>query len=296
MKKQSIIKLLALSLGLGAICAIPSTQASLLSYESFSGYTVPAELQSAGNPAVTGYTGNWTDVDFGDQEPGTLAGSLDYTGAGYFTETGDRAGVPSNTGGDTPQAGSGRVYRLLDSSLAVNSSTAGTLYMSFLFQRGTGTGSNVYQTLALYDGVTSAPSGPVDQNRNFDIGVNASTTYNFGVESGTGQTNHSTGVTADTGVHLFVVKFTLSATASSDSVTVWLDPTIGLGDPTGGTTVSGRNLTWDRLALSNYDDNSAAWDEIRWGTTIADVVPEPGTFAMLLGGMGMLTLFRRRRA
>jgi fibronectin-binding autotransporter adhesin len=32
------------------------------------------------------------------------------------------------------------------------------------------------------------------------------------------------------------------------------------------------------------------------GTQIALVVPEPGTFAMLLGGMGMLTLFRRRRA
>jgi autotransporter-associated beta strand protein len=32
------------------------------------------------------------------------------------------------------------------------------------------------------------------------------------------------------------------------------------------------------------------------GSQIALVVPEPGTFAMLLGGIGMLSLFRRRRA
>lgn len=80
---------------------------------------------------------------------------------------------------------------------------------------------------------------------------------------------------------------------------MWVDPTLGgVGDPAGGTTVSGRNLTWDRLALSDYDDNSAAWDEIRWGTTFnaVTVVPEPSTFTMLLFAWLGIWLTGRKRA
>lgn len=295
MKKQSSLKLLALSLGLTVAGITQSTNASLLSYDGFgAGYTVPAELPSSGSPAVTGYTGAWTDVDFGDQEPGTLAGSLDYTDALYLAETGDKVGVPTNTtGGEITAANSGRVFRLLDSSLTVTNSTADTLYLSFLFQSGQETGATTYQMLSLYNTDTA------DANRNFDAGLtnNGGQTglaYNFGADNA----YSSTGVAANTAVHLFVVKFTLSATALSDSLTVWLDPTLGAGDPSGGTTVSGVDLTWDRLAFSDYEGNSANWDEVRWGTTFDDVtvVPEPGTFAMLLGGMGLLTLFRRRRA
>lgn len=271
------------------------SQAALTSYEPFSAYTVPAQLPSAGNPTVAGYTGSWVGTDFGTQRPGTLSGSLNYSDPLYLPSTGDRVGVPSNTGGDTPGAASGRAYRMLDSSLIVTSSTTGTRYLSFLFQRGTGTGSNIYQTLALGNAAS------LDSNRHFDIGVNASTQYNFGVNNiaGTGQDYFSTLVNTDTNVHLFVVKFTLSAANLSDSVTVWLDPVLGgVGDPVGGTTVSGRNLTWDRLALSDYDDNSAAWDEIRWGTTFNSVtlVPEPSSLA-LIGCAACLcwTMSRRRR-
>lgn len=280
---------LCLSLGIFAICAVPSAQAVVLSYESFSGYTVPAELQSAGNPTVAGYSGNWTDIDFGTQEPATQAGSLDYAGAGYAAEIGDKVGVPNSGGGETAEATSGRVFRMFDSSLVVNSSTTGTLYLSFLFQSGQQTGATTYQMLSLFDGSTT------DAARNFDLGLTTNggqsgTNYNFGVDN----IYSSTGVAADTSVHLLVAKFTLGATLGADSVTVWVDPTIGEGDPTGGTPVSGLDLTWDRLALSDYDGNSAAWDEIRWGTTFADVVPEPGAPLLLLGSMGMLVFFRRR--
>jgi MYXO-CTERM domain-containing protein len=77
---------------------------------------------------------------------------------------------------------------------------------------------------------------------------------------------------------------------------VWIDPTLGAGDASGGVTVSGANLIWVRLALSDYDGNSAAWDEIRWGTTFDSVTAVPEPAAALLGGLGLLGLLRRRRA
>jgi hypothetical protein len=273
-----------------AICLAPVvSSAAVLSHDSFSGYTA-GELPTNPAPSVTGYTGNWTDVDFGDAEPSITVGSLVYGDVQYAGSSGDRVTVATNVvGGEINAANSGRVFRVLDSSLAVTATTAGTVYMSFLFQSGQETGASIYQMLSLYDSNTS------DANRNFDIGLTTNggqtgTAYNFGADNA----YTSTGVAANTSVHLFVVKFDLSTAASSDSVTVWVDPTLGAGDPLGGTTVTGKDFTWDRLTFSDYDGNSAAWDEVRWGTNFNSVtIPEPG--ALLLGSLGLLPLLRRRR-
>lgn len=266
--KPSLIQLLAAAL------LLPSAaSAALLSQDSFSGYGL-GELPFVTNPAVTGYTGNWLDVDWGDAEPAVTAGSLAYAGANYATGSGNKVSVPNSVaGGETARGNSGRAYRLLDSSLTVTDTTVGTLYLSFLFQSGQQTGATNYQTLALYNTDTA------DVNRNFDIGLITSagfgqtgTQYNFGTDNA----YTSTGVAADTNVHLLVVKFDLSATAASDSVTVWVDPVLGAGEPTtGGVTVTGKDLTWDRLTLSDYDGNSCAWDDIRWGATFDNVTVDP---------------------
>jgi hypothetical protein len=294
--KTSSIKTLLLGIGIAAVCSIPAAQASLLSYEPFNTnnpYTVGTELDNnTPSPTVTGYTGNWTAVDWGNQQAGTIAGSLDYTGSGFAVEAGGKIGVPNDTTpGDIDISNSGRVYRSFDSSLTVTNSTTGTLYLSWLFQDGRETGATTYQMLELYNGTVQ------DSNRSFTMGLSTNGGFNGNqYHFGANEAYTGTGVNADTGVHLFVVKFTLSATTNSDSLTVWVDPTIGVGDPSGGTTVTGKNMLWDKLVVADYDGNSANWDEIRWGTTFAEVVPEPGTFAMLLSGVGMLSLIRRRRA
>ena len=287
---RSVCALLALAATGGSIA-----RADLLSTESFSGFTVGKQIQTmAAGPAVAGYTGAWTGVDFGTARPAAFLGSLVYSDPRYLGTSGDKAGVLSSTsGGEIIAGNSGRVYRLLDNTLKVTDSTAGVRYLSFLFVSGQQTGATTYQMLSLYDGSTA------DAVRNFDVGITtngglAGTQYNFGVDNS--YTN--TGVTATAAVRLIVVKFSLSATAGQDSVTVWVDPVLGAGEPAGGTTVTGKNITFDRLALSDYDGNSAAWDEIRWATTFDEatlgpvpptVTPAPGTFVQDAQGVTLET-------
>ena len=281
---------------------VPSlAHASTTSLESFTGYTAGVQIDEGANlpsPTVAGYTGNWTATNFGTQQPSVNASSLTYSDPLYVGSSGGSVGVPNNTtGGEIAAANSGRVYRTLDSTLTVNGTTAGTIYMSFLFQSGQETGLTTYQTLHLNQGTNG------DANRTFDLGITTNgdldgNEYGFGVNG-----NYGTGTaqelgTANASVHLFVVKFDLSASAGGDSVTAWFDPTLnGVGDPAGGVTVAGQDLVWDTLMLSDYDGNSASWDEIHWGTDFnsVTVAAVPESSSALLGSLGVFALMRRRR-
>jgi hypothetical protein len=286
-----------------ALAMISSAPAQLVSDESFltgtGGYTVGTKVTAdTPSPTVAGYTGDWTAVDFGTQWPTTAASSLVYDGAGYASGVGGSIGVPAYTGG-IAAGNSSRMYRLLDGTTAVTDATTGTLYLSFLYQSGQEHGATTYQMLDLYNGNTA------DANRAFTAGLttnggNTGTSYDFGIN----EAYTSTGVAADTAVHLFVVKFDLSATAASDSVTLWLDPTLGAGDPSGGFTTSGLDIAFDRLSISDYaavgtnGGNSGAWDEIRFGGTFDAVtvaaVPEPSIVGLFGLGVGGMFLLRRR--
>lgn len=263
-----------------AVLASTSTQAALVP-ESFNDYTV-GTLLSAESPAptVAGYTGNWS----GGLSQQTFAGSLAYGGAGYAPGTGNHIGVLANAPEVAWWQGGGEMTRQLDSSLTVTSTTTGTRYMSFLFQSST---YAQYQMLLLNQG----------GNRTFGAGLSYNdgdgSTYDYQGPDTIGQ---NIGVTATTTVNLFVVKFELSADADSDTVTVWLNPTLGgPGDPAGGMTQTGINLNFDNLRIADYGANPAKWDEIRWGDTFGDVTVVPEPRAALLGGLGLLALLCRRR-
>ena len=149
----------------GVTAALLGLQASaqLISSEPFAGYNTGTQLTAdLPSPAVAGYTGNWTGVDWGTGWPTSIAGSLNYLGAGYASGTGAHIGVAN---GNFDEAHSARMYRLLDSSLAVNSSTAGTLYLSWLYQNGLESGATIYQMLDLYNGNTA------DASRTFTAGL-----------------------------------------------------------------------------------------------------------------------------
>jgi fibronectin-binding autotransporter adhesin len=270
------------------LCA--TSQAQLISSESFSGYTPSVELPSdLPSPLVPGYTSNWTDISFGDAEPFTTNGSLAYAGAGYAAGIGQRIGKGADAAGIAGN-NSGRCFRVLDSSLVVGNRTEGIRYLSFLFQTGNeGAAGNAttYTTLTLNDANADA-----DGSRNFTLGIAdglGTSDYAFQVDNN-GAMISPFGPARDSSVHLFVIKFDLSTNTASDSVTAWIDPTLGAGEPAGGITFSGANLQFDRLVISDYASNSGFWDEIRWGTSFDSVTvsnpPVPPTVAAVANPAG----------
>lgn len=249
------------------------------------------------NPPIAGYSGPWTITNgFGPVSPVVFSGSLVYTDPLYLGSTGDRVGTPADATGISG-ANAGRVARLLSPELLVNDATTGTRYVSWLFRSGfenAAPNPQVYQTLALFDGAVGN-----DANRDFEAGIASGDfgTTNFAFRlANSGALVGNLGVPSDGGVHLFVAKFVLGDTPGADSATVWIDPVLGSGEPAGGVTVSGTDLRWDRLALSDYASDSSNWDEVRWGSNFNSVTLNsnaPDTFATWIAGydVGLLTGF-----
>ncbi len=273
----------------------------LVSHDSFdpaAGYeTGELPLQ---DPPVDGYDGAWTDIDFGDAEPEIIAGSLTYPDPLYLGSSGHHAGKAADTE-SINATNSGRTYRKLAPRLVVADNTTGTRYLSWLYRNGNEDAvpqPYIHSVLSLYqDTGGAAPSGDAAR-RTFQAGISEAdfATTHFGFRYDDWQVG-DLGVAVDANVHLFVVKFELSDEPGGDSITVWLDPPLGTGEPAGGITFTDLEVAFDSLALSDYASNSVAWDEIRWGSTFDSVTlhPDPpeGFAAWIAGypGVGELDDF-----
>lgn len=238
-------------------------------FDTAAGYTL-GELPLQ-NPAVTGYDGAWTDVDFGDAEPAVQSGSLSYPDPLYLGSSGDQIGKAADAAG-IGAANSGRAWRKLAPAQVVAGNTTGVRYLSFLYRNGNENAAGnptTYSTLALYQ------SDATDANRNFEAGVaDDALGANLFFRVNNTETGNL-GVPLDSDVHLMVVKFDLSDQSASDHITVWLDPQLGAGEPAGGVAVSNRDVAFDRMVFSDYASNSSAWDEVRWGSTFDSVTLNP---------------------
>lgn len=259
-----------------------TASAAIIVSDSFltggSNYNTGSTTITGQGPAVTGMTGNWLAGSAGNFPVVTTG--LDYTGSNYITES----------GGSLSKNSSARVGRLL--TTAYDNSSTGTVYLSFLMQTSN-TNAGDYRALELHSG------GFADSpNRKFQIGFHSGdfgSTTNYGV-----RVNGVASLlgTNDTLVNLFVARFVFSTTSNADSVTVWRNPDLtGSGDLTGGTTLTGFDMAFDRISMAAFNGPTTSWDEVRIGTSVDDirlvVVPEPS--AALLGGLGVLALLRRRR-
>jgi hypothetical protein len=263
-----------------------TASAAIIVSDSFltggSNYNTGSATITGQGPAVTGMTGNWLAGTAGNFPVVTTG--LNYTGTNYIAEDG---------GSLSRGTGSARLGRLL--TTPYDNASTGTVYLSFLMQTPN-TFSGDYRALELHNG------GFVDgTHREFQLGFQSTdfnSTTNYGVRLNNSNTTRAVLGTNNSGVNLFVAKFVFSTTTNADSVTVWQNPDLtGSGDLTGGTTLTGFDMAFDRISMAAFNGPATSWDEVRIGTSVDDirlvVVPEPS--AALLGGLGVLALLRRRR-
>ena len=274
------------TLALGAM----EGRAALLAYDGFriatDGYT-QGNLGGQ-NPTTPGFTGAWDQPNIFGSGSAVVnsASALTYPGA----TTDNTGGVATSSGANS----GARVSRLLASPFTAT--TSGTFYFSFLTQVPD-TNKQGYVGLEMHNGGTDDSQRTFQAGFNGDVAPNNGTTYGIRVNNATTASSGVTPVANQTA--LFVVKFTLSATDLSDSITVWVNPS-DLSSEAGsgaGTTISGVNFTAERIGFGDFFSSGGKFDELRVGTTYQDVtaVPEPTSAAFLAGGAALLGMLRRRR-
>ena len=251
---------------LSAALLLPSAaRAGLLAYEPFdypNGQLLPGQVSNA-----TGFTGVWRQIV---NNAILTAGSLEYSGAGGTLAT----------SGNHPYMGQGR--NLLDINPAAfagyldgagNVGANGTtIYVSFLMQL-TAPGSDPIAGFGFHrDG---------DADANFHIHLDNSTanhggSQNFFLTDFTGPALNQNAVVLpgpSTATNLFVLRFDFAA--GPDTVRAYANPPLGTEPASANGTITGANLSFDRVAFANFGGGAAELhvDEIRIGTTYASVTP-----------------------
>ena len=286
MKNTPFLKGLAL-LALALAFVTAPARATLMAYEGFASTNYTAGQLPGQSPVVSGFVTNaWYNNT--NVSAGGASQALTYSNI-----------VSDNTGGSYTTAVGGRSTRAMSTVLGGNTVLGtNTYYISLMMQVST-VATNNYRAFELESQFN---------NRNFQFGAAADTgSINWGMRvttaSSTFLTNVST-VTAVTNQTVFaVMKLRYSSAANDDSVDLWVNPS-DLSSEAGSTnfvTISGFDFLHNsakNISLASFTGTgTASWDEIRVGTTWADVtpVPEPSTLA-LLGLTGIAAIgYRIRR-
>ncbi len=237
-------------------------------YEGFN-YATPAYIGGNGDPGST--SNNWVTHSVTAGETTTMDindGSLTYTG--FAASTGNKVYLFSNS-----NATSRDVNRAF-------TTTATTLYYSALINIIDNTQINTFDNYFMHFGATAGMTNTTFGAR---LGVVKSADglhfqFNIGNNSGGTPVFTHSGTDLDFGTtYLVVVKY--DASVSPTVATLWINPaTLGGTEPTGGITNStGTNPfpTFASICLRNNGTTPKAYiDEIRVGTTWADVTPFSG--------------------
>lgn len=220
-------------------------------------------------------------------------------GLSYADSSGNTLDVAGKSAGFNVAAVGGT--QNLQLSLSSTIANSGTTYMSFLFD---------VTAVDSFGALVGLQDSQVTDSANPNPSVEAafrSSSSNFGIYAGNNVDNGNNGIDSrtgpSTGTGLFLVISELNM--DTEVMTTWLNP-IDLANVTGTAshTITDTATTgWDDMTsfiLSSGGSDAATVDEIRIGSTLADVtpftssVPEPSSFALLgLCGLGMLK--RRRR-
>ncbi|MDZ4787345.1 MAG: PEP-CTERM sorting domain-containing protein [Blastochloris sp.] len=277
-----------------------SASATLLTYEGYN-YTASANITS--QTGGSGWRTPQASFPWGTGgTTGTVATSgLTYTGINAAYTVFAPTGLAGNYGGAFRNQrllaiDAGGVYDTASLRGAGNfiggSTVTGTLWGSFLV------GASLWDTASgpqmIFNLGTTAGTGTQAGLRQISAGSAISLTdQNGGTIGATGTI--ATSALSTTNPNLIVFRMAFNG-ASDDTMSVWLNPTAA--SDTASITATQANFVLNNPEWRSVNANgSLVFDEIRFGTTFADVVPipEPSTYVLLLGGIGVLLILRRCR-
>ena len=216
-----------------------------------------------------------------------------------ITSPGLTYGALETSGNAITGLNSGSMMRLFDNTGLTGDGA--TYWFSMLFAAPEATQSTATSIPSFFANST----GPYAQASGFAVSFNPQTRTNLYMDARIGGSVRTTanvpGTDYYTGSYLVLGRITFSDTANQDRLEVWLDPQL-TGSP--GTPLFNVTGHWvdpgtnNSFFMNKYDAPDRSIDEIRLGTTIADVlpVPEPSAYAFLLmTAAGALWMTRRRR-
>lgn len=280
MKKILISSCTALALA----CTTSFTQAALLAYDSFDyGGTSPGS-DLTGLNGGTGWASAW--------EPFTTATPLRLSDTAMtypdLPTIGTAMGMVSNVDGSP--TGSGRVFASASArDFVATDIGSGTLYFSGLVQSYFN--ADLGAVFRLHSNTTNANGAVLSfwfngGNVGISDGWNATPGASLGTYSG------DVALAGPTTSTFFVFKYDYSTQLAE----LFLNPDATMPEP-GIATIS-LDFTDARGAIGaltpTIPGDYGTWDELRVGTSWGAVIPEPTSAAMLLGGLGLLALRRRR--
>ncbi len=279
MRKLNNLAILSSCMLLGTALSV---QAAPVAYDGFEQYSAGALSGASGG---TGWSANWaTDGAY----MGVAAASLSYTGGAITINGGARAG----------QANDPRDYQ--DIAHRQFATQTGTLYFSFLYNAVSNWEGNDFLQFMLNNDTVNTNSGSIG-----DLSTsNARFGARIGMGNGGGTTDSGTNITPGTTYFLVgkISKTGVGHATDYDQMDLFINPTT-LTEPgtTDATKVADSGITtlsYFSMRANSIDSSNGVvqFDELRIGTTYADVIPEPASGAVFLGGLAMLFAGRRRTA
>jgi hypothetical protein len=265
----------------------PTARATLIAYDGFETYTSDAVLNT--NAGGSGWATAWSSVN--SVKVVAPSSPITYASGAVTINGGTRAAEVADPDGNNGVA--------LDNA-ASRSFTAqtGTVYFSFLFRVENGAGADDFIQFSLNNDTSITNSGSIGDLSNVS-GTNAFAAR-IGGNSGGSSVNSTTSATGGTTFFL-VGKISKTSGGNYNLMELFVNPTTLTESGVVATQSADSGIaaiSYFTLRISNLETTDQyRFDELRIGTTWADVVPvpEPSACAAVAGGLVLMAAALRRR-